>query len=715
MCFCVCSAPVAKPAAAKGVDTMQKLLEAKAAARREIGVSRSSSKELPGAVAAANAASVTAAPKEFKTLDVYYRDRETAAAAAPAVAAPAAPAANAWSARPPVPTPVVGAAGRKPSPVAAAAAGPLRPVVAATLVGAAAAGAAGTSRPTAAAAAAAASQQPLQSRSSLDLLHRSSSLAAQSSSSSLGLGLAGDKGGAGSSGALVGAEYIGEDDEKGLTKAQRKNLKRAEKKKRQQVMETTSITSSDAGGGLGGSVAGGGGGPGGPQAGPGSSADADELSVMEDLAIQGLIAHKTLCAVRALQRLGFPDWQCVAGVRRHGAQLQPAIAWLLEGGAPTPEAARAATLSCVPEVDVGEEMRQLEQLVEAVGDRGRVMGVLVDTGGDLDQVRVSLLGEQEVRQQQQQVCSSSTGNGDVLPLYQQLQNQEHFPELGTAAAAAARGGAGAASSSSNSIAAMNGPSSSSGGGGGAASAAAGLWSGGVNGHLPNHLQQEQEKPCENGSSSSGGGIPPGPNRGSLDGFPGLPSSSGNGRNEQQQQRQLLGASTSGREGVGSDSSGKLWQPGGEASTSRLGGYGLGQSLLQQQQQQQGGGLLHQESLSSKDPVLESFGSDTTGGTSLLRATTGNLQQSRLMNCYGWQPLFNDSGTQQQSSVLQQLQQQHHQQHLGLGGVSSSPFLGAQHGGVSTTANLDLSGQENKTSSQEDETDLEGLMATLMCH
>jgi hypothetical protein len=244
--------------------------------------------------------------------------------------------------------------------------------------------------------------------------------------------------------------------------------------------------------------------------------------------------------------------------------------------------------------------------------------------------------------------------------------------------------------------------------GGGAGAVTGLWSGDANGHLPQQLQQQQQNPY-----SSVLGIPPGPSRNSLDGFPGLPSTSGVNSSEQQRQ-QSLGASTSGRQGGIAETCGRLWQPDENKpvdSLLGLGGYALGQRPVQQQQQQ-GGTLLHQESLSSKDPVLESFGSETGGGGgSLLRAATGNLQQSRLMNCYGWQPLFTDSNAQQQPSVLQQLQQQH-QQRLS---VPSSPFLVGVQGTVNTTASLDLSGQENKTSSQEDETDLEGLMATLMCH
>lgn len=89
-----------------------------------------------------------------------------------------------------------------------------------------------------------------------------------------------------------------------LTKAQRKNLKRAEKKKR----ATTADANSSLGIGEAMSVA---------SSDQDHIAQAEQESLMYDLCIQAMVAFKTLRHVEQLQRLGFAEGQCLAAVQRY--------------------------------------------------------------------------------------------------------------------------------------------------------------------------------------------------------------------------------------------------------------------------------------------------------------------------------------------------------------------------------------------------------------
>jgi hypothetical protein len=251
---------------------------------------------------------------------------------------------------------------------------------------------------------------------------------------------------AGANGSLpVGAEYVGDDSQ--LTKAQRKNLKRAEKKKQKE----TGMPPAAAGGAGPSSAAAAaaasasprtgtklsrlaiatGGFSGAPSAGgsislsrhasstsdslaavaaaaataaPSASSaaaaaepeDEESVALMYELAVHALLAKKTLALVASLQRLGFAEWQAAAAVQRHGSDLEDAVAWLLEGGAPDPEAAAAVSAGCVADVSIAAELRLMEALGAALPQlpRSQLYIAVANAGGDLDKAAAAAVQQQ---------------------------------------------------------------------------------------------------------------------------------------------------------------------------------------------------------------------------------------------------------------------------------------------------------------------------------
>jgi hypothetical protein len=635
----------------------------------------------------------------------------------------------------------------------------------------------------------------------------------------------------------VGAEYVGPGEEPvQLTKAQKKNLKRAEKKKKTGHPEINEGGSSNAGtegevaalgdlsgmapGGSSSSVgtapaaaaaaaaagsedgsgvdaaaaaaaaaAGGGGvssrrrqGKQGAAAtaaaaacASGSSrllmsstrynANDDELvDAMYELAVQALLAHKTLALVTSLQRIGFKEWQAAAAVQRHGSQLEEAVAWLLDDGAPDAAAAAAAISGgCVADVSIREELALLQQLVGAVPGvpRSKVYQAVADSGGDLDLAAATCLQQAAVagaaaaadvndndfdtselhntsmtplaadaaatwHQPQQQAALDLTRNHDPLLL---LPNG--LDHVGSSSRAVMDAFAqdpvshDLAATSSQSFTAWLGDRGSSSSSKEPAAAPP---------HQQQHQQQQQQQqqvpldgrsPFERLSAAEHAG-----NGSSLVLLPGSGlgdySAAGIGSSIWANGATAAAAAAAGAGTTSWNMDSRLFSSGslglqGTLGGLGLGGYGSSSSTTQQevslfsgssqplQQQQQ------QQSLSASDPVLETFASGAGASSSstldvsslgvtdpthnataaAAAAAAHGLQQSRLFSSYGgWrqQPLF-ASGDQQQ----QQQQQP---------GANGNPTATATAAAAAVPADGAIDA---------DETDLEGLMATLMCH
>jgi hypothetical protein len=116
---------------------------------------------------------------------------------------------------------------------------------------------------------------------------------------------------------------------------------------------------------------------------------------MYELAVHALLAQKTLALVASLQRLGFSEWRAAAAVQRHGSDLEAAVAWLLEGGAPDPEAAAAVSAGCVADVSIVEELRLMEALGAALPylSRAQLYGAVTNAGGDLDKAAATAMAQ----------------------------------------------------------------------------------------------------------------------------------------------------------------------------------------------------------------------------------------------------------------------------------------------------------------------------------
>ena len=64
-----------------------------------------------------------------------------------------------------------------------------------------------------------------------------------------------------------------------------------------------------------------------------------------------------------LQTLGFPDWQCVPAIMAHGADLEAAVTYLLEGNVQSEAEARQLLdgTSSLQQIDISAELAQLQQ------------------------------------------------------------------------------------------------------------------------------------------------------------------------------------------------------------------------------------------------------------------------------------------------------------------------------------------------------------------
>lgn len=230
---------------------------------------------------------------------------------------------------------------------------------------------------------------------------------------------------------LVGADFVDDEiKEPKLTKAQKKNLKRAEKKRSpmgmfldqqqgigegppQEASEVPSRASLDSGAAIGpsslhsavgvGAISshcqadppttsetGLGGGCGRSSNGPGDHsnashasedpesthiAEAEEAADMEELCIDCIVARKVLSLILQLQRLGALEFVAVAAVQRHGSNMLAALEWLLIAGMDAamsqPEsvltAAAESRSAAESEIDISEELQQLHELQAAMG------------------------------------------------------------------------------------------------------------------------------------------------------------------------------------------------------------------------------------------------------------------------------------------------------------------------------------------------------------
>jgi hypothetical protein len=169
---------------------------------------------------------------------------------------------------------------------------------------------------------------------------------------------------------LVGAEYV--EPEPALTKAQKKNLKRAEKKKKSTALESISIATSDSAAEQA------------IDAQQLAAAEAAQHSVLYDLCLQAVLAHKMVSLVDQLQSLSFPEWQCAAAVQRFGERLEAAIAWIVEGELQGPEYWQAPVTQS-PEVDISAEVSQLEELPASLGCEPEVLyQAVADSSGNVE-------------------------------------------------------------------------------------------------------------------------------------------------------------------------------------------------------------------------------------------------------------------------------------------------------------------------------------------
>lgn len=184
----------------------------------------------------------------------------------------------------------------------------------------------------------------------------------------------------------VGMEYFDDnDDASKMTKAQRKNLKRAERKNR---LYLRTRNGQDGEGGsddedladdeeLGG---GDGADRGFDEPLPSSAAselealrDAEHAAIMEDMFVQALVCRKAMAALRNVQRLAFSWWQAAAAVQRFGGDLSAGVAWLLECGSAGVEDVAVMPLNSGaerdgwPDMDLGEELQRLAEAQAGLG------------------------------------------------------------------------------------------------------------------------------------------------------------------------------------------------------------------------------------------------------------------------------------------------------------------------------------------------------------
>lgn len=166
--------------------------------------------------------------------------------------------------------------------------------------------------------------QPIAARLAAQMprLSLASSFSSQLSDASLQSSLMPDAvaNGGGAVGVLpVGAVYVDLDGDCKLTKAQKKNLKRAEKKARQVGGGNVGERAVDAG-------------PGGSRdcSGPGLALTGITESPALPACLEALAQYKALCCLHALTNMGFIQWHCIAAMQRSGTDVPAACDWLME-------------------------------------------------------------------------------------------------------------------------------------------------------------------------------------------------------------------------------------------------------------------------------------------------------------------------------------------------------------------------------------------------
>ena len=226
----------------------------------------------------------------------------------------------------------------------------------------------------------------------------------------------------GNEGGTVGLDCgDGTEDLSKLTKAQRKNLKRAERKNRLYLRtrggqdgeaasdeddgaDDGADEESDAGWtGMSMTYRGS---DGAPSASTAAAAelkalrDAERVALMEDMFVQALVCRKAMLALRDVQRLSFSWWQAAAAVQRFGGDLASGVAWLLERGHAGVEDVAVMPLTSGaerggwPDMDLTEELQRLSEVQSRLGITvDRIQAAVVEAVGDVPRAVEILLGK----------------------------------------------------------------------------------------------------------------------------------------------------------------------------------------------------------------------------------------------------------------------------------------------------------------------------------
>ncbi|KAK9814734.1 hypothetical protein WJX72_010679 [[Myrmecia] bisecta] len=208
--------------------------------------------------------------------------------------------------------------------------------------------------------------------------------------------------------------WDGEEGEHRLTKAQRKNLKRAEKAKAkaaQQQGKAQAQRGQHAGGAA-------------PVTGPSEGDSVASSELTSEIALSGILQtepsdleqsdlelsdhercvqiltmHKALYLVAQLQQLGFPEWQCIPAVQHHGSNLEAAVIFLLDGNIASEEDARRTMQSAgmtAPDVDITEELNQLADAKSWLKFPAHIIErAVVEYNGDIDAAISALFERQD--------------------------------------------------------------------------------------------------------------------------------------------------------------------------------------------------------------------------------------------------------------------------------------------------------------------------------
>ena len=210
-----------------------------------------------------------------------------------------------------------------------------------------------------------------------------------------------------------------------LTKAQRKNLRRAERKHQKEEGEAaaaaaaqvaaeaathpadaaSSVCSPEAAAAAVAEPASAfealGAGPAGmldaDDLGPAASASASAAMAAYECCIQLLAQHKLQSLVEELQRFGFPALACVAAVRTHGGNIEGALAALIEGATGAGEGGVGGGATAPPaaaELDLSQELAALHSLAGRYGLMpDAVQALVVECRGDLSAAERVLHGQ----------------------------------------------------------------------------------------------------------------------------------------------------------------------------------------------------------------------------------------------------------------------------------------------------------------------------------